>query len=58
MIDLHYLVEQAKASKVVDVKAKSLANSIISGLLYTNSWGGRPGEWESLTRAKVDALPA
>lgn len=60
MIDLHFLVQKVKstsheveASTTRSKAFRSAANVIIGGLIYTNSWAGRPGEWEALERITV-----
>ena len=59
MIDLHFLAEGAQADpSTIGMAAKNIGNSIIAGLIYTNSYGGRPGEWEMLERAQVASSAA
>lgn len=56
MIDLNTLWELAQCSTSIDRKYKYAANVIMMGIIYTNSYAGRPGEWQGLARQKVVKL--
>ena len=53
MCDLHWLCEATTPELGRDRMGKFAANTILAGLIFTNSYAGRPGEWASLTRDKV-----
>ena len=58
MADLHYIEKANREAGVVvsDWKLKGAANCIMAGLVFTNSYSGRPGEWASLLRSQVQEL--
>lgn len=58
MVDLHWVVESTKDQPSKAASVRSIGNCIIAGLLYLNSYGGRPGEWELLQRVKVIVVAA
>lgn len=42
----------------VEWQIKYVANSLMAGLIFGNSYAGRPGEWAALTRAVVEEVLA
>ena len=53
MLDLDTLWELHRDDAELKWQLKRAANVMMLGLTYTNSYAGRPGEWEELTRARV-----
>jgi hypothetical protein len=50
MLDLDTLWEAHRDDDCFPWRMKGAVNIIMLGLTYTNSYAGRPGEWEALTR--------
>jgi hypothetical protein len=50
MLDLDTLWEAHRDDDCLPLQMKGAVNVIMLGLTYTNSYAGRPGEWEALTR--------
>ena len=57
MTDLHWLKETCFSGPTgMNRSSKMAINTIAAGLIFTNSYAGRPGEWESLLKEKVAML--
>ena len=58
MLDLHFLTMNNVKKGEVDWQCKHAANTIMAGIIYLNSYAGRPGEWSTMTRRKVEDFVA
>ena len=56
MVALHWAEEKAKSGEGVDGNLKACANALMAGIVFCNSYAGRPGEWTVLERTSVEAL--
>jgi len=56
MIDLAYASKLAQKCDTSEWKLKGVANCIMCGLVFFNSYAGRPGGWSSFRRALVEEL--
>jgi hypothetical protein len=54
MTDIHWLWQGLSAGQEASPNMRHAANTAMMGLIFMNSYAGRPGEWASLTRAKVE----
>lgn len=59
MVILHWATEVVKVmGGEADWHIKVTANALMAGLIFTNSYAGRPGEWANLKRAKAEKMLA
>ena len=56
MIDLHHVWEECRARGATTLYNKGIANTIMIGLVFCNSYAGRPGEWARLRRCQVEEM--
>ena len=56
MVALHWASVKAQGLEEPDANLKGCANVLMAGLIFCNSYAGRPGEWSILERADVVAL--
>ena len=56
MIDLHHVWEDCRARGAPTLYNKGIANTIMIGLVFCNSYAGRPGEWTRLRRCQVEEM--
>ena len=56
MIDLHHVWEACRARGAPALYHKGIANTIMLGLVFCNSYAGRPGEWTRLKRCQVEEM--
>lgn len=54
MLDLHTLWLQNRKRDHAEWQVKFAVNVIAMGIIYLNSYAGRPGEWSKLLRKKVE----
>lgn len=54
MIDLNTLCQEYRKKESMPWQLRHAMNTIMFGLIYTNSYAGRPGEWQTITLAEVE----
>ena len=54
MLDLDTIWELCRDDSMLPWQVKRAVNVIMMGLVYTNSYAGRPGEWEACTRERAE----
>ena len=58
MIDLNTLLMVKQDHKDLDWQTKYAANVMMAGIIFTNGYAGRPGEWSKMTRQKIEKFIA
>ena len=58
MVDLHYVWQARRKCRKFDHAFRIATNVIMMGVIYLNTYAGRPGEWETLTRKAVAEVVA
>ncbi len=58
MIDLRTLLCLSTTEGHDDWQLKYAANVIMAGIIFTNGYAGRPGEWSAMTRKQVEEFIA
>lgn len=56
MVDLQTIWVTSQKADDIDWQTKHAINVIMAGIIYGNSYAGRPGEWQSMTSTKIEAF--